>query len=249
MSPVGPKGSCDLFECLCGAMSECHEVDGLPVVLGDGDGGANRPKGRKRPCPSAGSSRQRPEGVLPADGGHRQGVTFVHRGSHADGEGVVPPALQEVLSNMSSCLTCPTQVEAALDVLANRRKDRPMTLAMFLMAVLSCEGDRHIPKAHLVIAHLIGMNARPVHNIVLGMRKGGHQAIRPRGAGGRPRRDDRPTGREDPMGDEDPPGDEDILAEVASSGAQHVMTLVPQPSGEAEPDPGQIGLKLGALVA
>ena len=229
-------------------MAECHAVDGLPVVPGDGGGGGDRPRGRKR-------SAEGSEAVaaLPDDASHGQGVTFVHRGSHADGEGVVPPALQEVLFNMCECLSCPLRVEAALDVLARQRKGRPLTLAAFLCAALPCEGDRHISKLHLLAAHLAGMSARTVHNIAVGMRKRGNQPVRPRGAGGRPRREDRPSGRDTPLEDDESMECEDLLADLAPSGVQQVMSLAPQPGGEAEPDtepdPTEIGLKLGALVA
>ena len=139
-------------------------------------------------------------------------------------------------------------------MLQRRRKDAQLTIAAFLCAVLPCKADRHIPKAHSVAAHLVGMSARTVDNTVSGMRKRGNVPVRPRGIGGRPRREDRPMGRESPSEDQDPMEFEDLLVDVAPSdvalaGGQQGVALVPQPLAEVEPDPIQIGLKLAALVA
>ena len=236
-------------------MAEAHAVDGLPVVPGEGSNGTSQPRGRKRSCPSAAGSEAL--SALPHDGSRPRGVTFVHRGSHADGEGAAPPALQQALANMCASLSCPLHIEAGLRVLERQRtrkdrplrKNRPLTLAAFLCAVLACKGHRHIPQAHSLAAHLVGMSAKTVANTLQNMRKRGNLPIRPRGAGGRPRKEDRPIGREEPSEDEEPPDCEDLLFDVAPSGTEQVTPLAPQPIGEAAPDSDQIGLKLGALVA
>ena len=231
-------------------MRESHAVEGLPVVPGDDSNGTGRRTKRAR------RSAVGPEvlSALPDDGSRRRGVTFVHKGSHKDGEGTVPPALQEALANMSDSLSRPLCIEEAWGMLRRQRKDSQLTIAVFLCAVLPCKGGIHIPKAHSVAAHLVGMSARTVSNIVSAMRKRGNLPVRARGAGGRPRREDRPMVRERPSEDGNHMEFEDLLVDVAPSevppsGEQQVMAPVPQPIAEFEPDPIQIGLKLAALVA
>ena len=256
-----------LVQALAAAMAR-HEVHGLPIVPADDQAMENessmvgRGRGLKR---ARGPQRQRPQSAagsggvgrpgdlagLPYVEGHGRRVSFVHRGSHEGGEGIVPPALQMAFSNMSEVLSQSLCVDTALKFLRGRRRDRHVVVARFLAMLWPDARQSHVSSVHSVISHLCGVKRRTVQCTLTAMRKRGFQAARARGPGGRPRRSEQPGGRcRDASAEGSGPRDlETSLPEVPEV-AQFGEALAPvNHSPNVEGDVRTIGLRLGALVA
>ena len=227
-------------------------MPGLPIVPADesdrgrGSKRSREPQQLRSAAGSGAVGRPKAWAGLPGVEEHGRRVSFLHRGCHEGGEGVVPPALQEALGNMSFVLSQEFCVDRASQFLKGRRKDRRFNIAKFLASVCPGTCPKHISTVDAMIAHLCGMQPRTVQCTLLAMRKRGGQAARPRGAGGRPRQSDRPVGR-DESAEGSGPGDlGESLPEVAPLEQEWPVV---QPSSNIEKDVRQIGLRLGALVA
>ena len=229
----------------------------LPQSAAGSDGDPNRPQGRAdilpgiQPQSAAGSgSEGRPRVLagLPGIGDHGRRVSFVHRGSHDDGEGVVPPALQEALSNMSEILSQDFCIAKAKQFLQSRRKNRRINAARFLANIWQDVCPPHVSSVDGIIAHLCGMKPRTVQCTLQAMRKRGGQAARPGGGGGRrPRRSaaGSEVGQGSAKGSE--VGDlEESLPDVNRLGEE--LSAV-GPNFNIGMDMRRIGIMLGALVA
>ena len=185
------------------------------------------------------------------------GVEHVHRGSHKDGEGAIPPALQEVLRNLRRALEQPMDVQASLEYLRTRRRGKAVTFSMFLdVALKSKQGPatRHVSRTEDVLGILTGMSCRTLQSVFQGLRARRGRAKPCGGAGGRP------VGRvvsvDEPEVLEDPsvPGDslsaellEDL--DVEDAPAEDGTEAASPPSQPDPHDPCTVGLRLGALVA
>ena len=116
------------------------------------------------------------------------GVEHVHRGSHKDGEGAIPPALQEVLRNLKRALEQPMDVQASLEYLRIRQR-KGVTFSTFLdVALKSKQGlaTRHVSRTEDVLGILTGMSSRTLQSVFQGLRARRRRAKPCGGAGGRP---------------------------------------------------------------
>jgi hypothetical protein len=115
-------------------------------------------------------------------------VGSVGRGGHGGGQGSLPPALQEVIRNLAVSLDLAVDVDRATSLLSGRRADRPLALGTFLDRLLldSRGSQRHTSQSESVIAHLTGMSARTIQDVLAGVRSRGGAPKAPGGPGGRP---------------------------------------------------------------
>ena len=181
-------------------------------------------------------------------------VEHVHRGSHKDGEGAVPCALQEVLRNMQHVLAQRVDVECVQGYLASKRRDRPVKLFTLLQNVIpKRQGKKHhAARMDEVVATLTGMNLFTVQAVRRRLKSRQGKAAACKGAGGRP------THRE-PSGDDPEPEKEhsssdgtcDLLEDVVLDEPRFAEPLVQAARPDLQPghDVRQVGLRLGALVA
>ena len=193
-------------------------------------------------------------------------VEHVHRGSHKDGDGAVPPALQEVLRNLRDALEQPMDVQSGMKYLNSRRPNQTVTVSMFLDHVLGLKhgskkesGCRHVSRTEDVIASLTGMRARTLQAVFLSLRARHGRAKVCGGAGGRPSSrvvsDCVPDSDSAPV---DLPSAEiledlDVHDIECYGGATSDAAMAPDcqstPDRHHVHDVRSIGLRLGALVA
>ena len=213
-------------------------------------------------CASAAGARGTSSTALPTSAQ----VEHVHRGSHKDGEGAVPPALQEVLRNLRDALEQPMDVQSGMQYLNSRRPNQTVKVSMFLDHVFGLKqrskkesGVRHVSRTEDVIASLTGMRARTLQAVLKRLRARHGRAKVCGGAGGRPSS----QVVSDYVPDSDSaPGDlpsAEILEEFdvhdfgCHGGATSDAAMVPHcqstPDRHHVHDVRSIGLRLGALVA
>ena len=211
-----------------------------------------------------GHSASAPGHSASAPGQRSHQVEHVHRGSHKDGEGAVPPALQEVLRNLRSALEQPLDVRHAMQYLSSRRPKQRVTVSMLLDHILCLRQDprvRHVSRAEDVLACVTGMSARTLQAVFQGLRARHGHAKDCGGAGGRPSgRDSESSPVEHGGGDSVLPNSE-ILDDLDAHDVGRHDLGCSRPSDDATSEtqstPGQhhvhdarsVGLRLGALVA
>ena len=100
----------------------------------------------------------------------------------------MPAALQEVLRNMDTVLAAPLSFDRVSSLLAERRTDRPLTLAGFLdMLLRDDQGTpRHKSRSERVIARLTGIGLNTVQDVLRGVRRRAGAPAEPSSVGGRP---------------------------------------------------------------
>ena len=235
---------------------------GLPEVPSDPETERASPPPALRPVGRVSASWPGLDPGLPrvpgdaAPGASSRGVEHVHRGSHKDGEGAIPPALQEVLRNLRATLEQPLDVQMALDFLQSRRRGQTTSFSMFLDRALALKPEtkvRHVSRTEAVLGSLTGMSARSLQVVFKRLRSRDGRATEVQGAGGRPKRriisagePEQPT----PCPVDEASGDilEDLVVDVAGI-AGAAATGDSRLSQNLSLDPRSIALRLGAMVA
>ena len=115
-------------------------------------------------------------------------IGSVGRGNHEEGVGCVPPALQEVLRNLDIALTSAVEVDRAIALLSGQRPGRALSLATLLdRLLLDSKGKRrHTSQSEAVIAHITGLSALSIQDVLRGVRRRGGAPCALGGKGGRP---------------------------------------------------------------
>ena len=115
------------------------------------------------------------------------GVASIHQGSHKEGDGVVPPAVQEVVRNMRGALAKTVGMASLMEVQKRCIKGRRITLATVIdMLAGSKTTGAHVSVADRAISAMSGLSCHTVSSIHRRMRASSGQAWQPQGAGGRP---------------------------------------------------------------
>ena len=185
-------------------------------------------------------------------------VQHVHRGSHKDGEGAVPAALQEVLRNMQHVLAKPLDVKSAQDFLRSRRRGRLVRLSTFLDKVLPRQQGKthHLSRTEDCMSTLTGMSIHTIQTILRRLKSRQGRAECCKGGGGRPSHQG-PSGvvpeqdEESKFGDGDDESNDELGEEVELFGPsfdEHVVQA-PGPELQRAHDIFHVGWRLGALVA
>ena len=184
-------------------------------------------------------------------------VQHVHRGSHKDGEGAVPAALQEVLRNLQRVLAQTLDVEHAKRFLGSRRPRRPVRLSTLLDKMLPRQQwkTHHLSRAEDVMSALTGMSAYTIQTVLRRVKSRHGRAEPCKGAGGRPSHRG-PSGVDPKQDDESHSSQfgegEDELREGVELDEPSFAEPVVQALGldlQRGHDLRQVGWRLGALVA
>lgn len=196
-----------------------------------------------------GNSRKRPR------------LDYVHRGSHRDGCGAVPPALQEVLRNMREALLQPLPIAAATQFLSNKekrkRKRGVVSVATFLHSILLSSAERcdqcHAHAIEQLLGKWTGMSAFTLQAQFRRLRARGGAARPCQGTGGRPRQKS-PSAERSASADRSASAEEksacdflDAFGLLDDTGARSANDEDTR-DGMAY-DSRSVGLRLGALVA
>jgi hypothetical protein len=119
-------------------------------------------------------------------------VQNLHRGSHADGQGTVGTAIQEIIRNMHSALLIDVSAEAVARISQTWRKQKCQTMAHLIDALVGarnqCAGSAgsHMSVVEVTMCMLTGLRPRTMQQVVSQLRRRAWEPKAPGGQGGRP---------------------------------------------------------------